>query len=317
MRSRSLIPAVSAAVLGLAAAGCGTKLVPLNKRVTVAEGAAPAPNSGVIKTPFGTVVIDGQTGYRAAEDLRKSAAKHTGWEVTYLVMTSHHADHSLGNEVFRKAEIISTTASRRAFGEKAEAERKMLADRLKIGGAAGAELMPATLTFEKSMTLHAGWPKKEGAVEVRMLEMPSGAAPGNLVVYLPGEDVLFAGDLVCGGVFPYMGDADVKAWAKALDEIAALKFKTLVPGHGKTGPKERLLAETRKFLADLCAEVRKAKAAGMSLEDARTKVRLDSYAKWPARDELLPIAVERLWSQELPEFKTPAAAKPAAAPARK
>ena len=33
--------------------------------------------------------------------------------------------------------------------------------------------------------------------------------------------------------------------AKALDAIAALEFKTLIPGHGRTGPKDQLLAENR------------------------------------------------------------------------
>ncbi len=283
-------------------AGCGPKMRPLTERVILAEGAPPGPNSGVVKTPFGTVIIDGQPGYRAAQGLVKAAQKQTGWEVSYLIMTSHHADHSLGNEVFRKAEIISTAAARRAFNDKIAAELKMLGERLKLPGLKGIEFMPPTMTFEKKMTLHAGWPKKK-LVEIRMLEMPHGAAPGNLVVYLPEEKVLFAGDLLTGGVFPYMGDANVAEWVKALDEIEKLDVKMLVPGHGRSGSKKLLLWETRKLLADLCAAVEKARTSSVPAAQAKKTFRLPAYEKWPACKELLPIAVERLWDQKFPEIK--------------
>jgi cyclase len=286
----------------LAAAGCGPKMRPISDNIILAEGAPPGPNSGVVKTPFGSVVIDGQPGYRAAQGLLKAAHKRTGWEVSYLIMTSHHADHSLGNEVFRKAEIISTAAARKAFNERVPGERKMLARRLKLSGLKGIEYMPPTMTFEKALTMHAGWPKKK-LVEIRLLEMPHGAAPGNLVVYLPDEKVLFGGDLLTGGVFPYMGDADVSEWAKALDRIEKLDIKMLVPGHGRSGGKKLLIWETRKLLADLCAAVLKARKSGVPAEQARKALKLPGYEKWPACKELLPIAVKRLWDQKLPEIK--------------
>ncbi|MHC4917013.1 MAG: hypothetical protein ACYTGB_16160, partial [Planctomycetota bacterium] len=98
-----------------------------------------------------------------------------------------------------------------------------------------------------------------------------------------------------------------------------LEFRTLVPGHGKSGPKDRLLRETRKLLADLCAAVRKAKAEGKKLEEVRETLKLEGYRTWPAYEQLLPVAIERLWSQELPEISVPAAPakKPAASPAGK
>ncbi len=306
------------AVAMLAAAGCGPKMKPISDNVILAEGAPPSPNSGVVKTPFGTVVIDGQPGYRAAQGLLKAAHKETGWEVSYLIMTSHHADHSLGNEVFTKAEIISTAAARKAFKEKVPAERTMLAEQLKLPGLKGIVYMPPTMTFEKALTLHAGWPKKKG-VEIRLLEMPHGAAPGNLVVYLPEGKVLFAGDLLTGGVFPYMGDADVSEWAKALDEIEKLDVKMLVPGHGRSGGKKLLLWETRKLLADLCAAVEQARKSGVPAEQARKTLKLPGYEKWPAFKELLPLAVKRLWDQKLPQIKPgpkPEPNKPVKKPAK-
>ncbi len=317
MSFRFAVAAGAFVALAAVSAGCGPKISAISDEILVAEGAPPGPNSGIIKTGFGAVVVDGQPGFKAAEGLRKAAEKRTGYRVMYLIMTSHHADHSLGNEVFRRAEIISTAAARKAFGEKVEAERKLLVERLKIPGIKSAVLMPATMAFEKSLTLYAGWPKDK-ATEIRLLEMPSGAAPGNLVVYLPKEKILFAGDLATNGVFPYMGDADVGAWVKALDALEELDVEHLVPGHGKSGGKE-ILWHTRKFLADLCAAIRKARAGGKSAEQIKKTLTLPGYDKWPAYKELLPVAVDRLWDQKLPDIKLPPKpkAKPKPAPKKK
>jgi glyoxylase-like metal-dependent hydrolase (beta-lactamase superfamily II) len=281
------------------AGGCGLSKVEVAEGVLVIAGKPPAPNSGIVASKFGPVVIDGQPGGRAGGTLNAAAKDFAGDEATYLVCTSHHADHTLGNEAFARAEIISTEASRQAFLARADRERKLLADRLGLPGLRASELMPATLTFERSMRLYLGWPAEE-IRELLLLELPAGAAPGNLVALLPKEKVLFAGDLVTNKVFPYMGDADLAGWLKALGELDKLDFKTLVPGHGPVGGRE-LVGATRKFLTELSAAVGAAKASGKTLEQARKELTsLPGCEDWSLVEELVPFAVERLWDQKLP-----------------
>ena len=43
--------------------------------------------------------------------------------------------------------------------------------------------------------------------------------PEDLVVYLPSERVLFAGDLVFRGRIPFVGQADSRQWIAALDPL--------------------------------------------------------------------------------------------------
>jgi glyoxylase-like metal-dependent hydrolase (beta-lactamase superfamily II) len=151
-------------------------------------------------------------------------------------------------------------------------------------------------------------------VEIQLIELPAGAAPGNLVVYLPAEKILFAGDLAVNACFPYMGDADVAAWVRALDEMERLDCEQVVPGHGAAGDR-MVLWQTRKFLADLCAAVKAAKASGRTLAEAGRDFAMPGYAKWPGYRELLGLALERLWEQPLPEISLPPAPAPKAAPA--
>jgi len=48
---------------------------------------------------------------------------------------------------------------------------------------------------------------------------------------VPDEGLVIAGDLVVG-IVPFMDTACPDGWRKALGEIAAMPFTTLIPGHG-------------------------------------------------------------------------------------
>src|SRR5439155_1517908 len=68
-------------------------------------------------------------------------------------------------------------------------------------------------------------------VELRFLGR--GHTSGDLVVWLPKERILFAGDLVEAQAAPYMGDAHIADWSgPTLDAVRALRADQLVGGRG-------------------------------------------------------------------------------------
>ena len=63
--------------------------------------------------------------------------------------------------------------------------------------------------------------------------VPGGAHTiGDLLVYLPDDKVLIAGDVLVSRVVPTMQDGFVKHWIQTLGEIQALGAAHFVPGHG-------------------------------------------------------------------------------------
>jgi glyoxylase-like metal-dependent hydrolase (beta-lactamase superfamily II) len=56
---------------------------------------------------------------------------------------------------------------------------------------------------------------------------------GDLLVYLPDDKVLVAGDVLVSRVVPTLQDGFVKNWIQTLDEIQALAAAHFVPGHGE------------------------------------------------------------------------------------
>ena len=57
------------------------------------------------------------------------------------------------------------------------------------------------------------------------------ATEGDVWIYDRRTRTLIAGDLVVG-IVPFMDTACPEGWSKALGEIAAVPFRTLIPGHG-------------------------------------------------------------------------------------
>jgi cyclase len=74
---------------------------------------------------------------------------------------------------------------------------------------------------------------------------------GDIVVFLPEEKTLFAGDVVLATGAPYMQspDVDPEGWENILERLAQLDVEKVVPGHGALG--------ARKAIADTYAYVKK------------------------------------------------------------
>src|SRR5690606_32627518 len=89
---------------------------------------------------------------------------------------------------------------------------------------------------------------------VKLVLQPVGAAhtPEDLVVLLPAERVLFAGDLVFRGRVPFVGNADSGQWIRSLNTLLEMDADVVVPGHGPLSTAGRADLElTRDYLAYL------------------------------------------------------------------
>jgi glyoxylase-like metal-dependent hydrolase (beta-lactamase superfamily II) len=89
-----------------------------------------------------------------------------------------------------------------------------------------------------------------------------------VVVHLPDEGVLFAGDLVEQGAPPAIGrDAYPLDWPSTMDALLALGPKVIVPGHGETVDPAFVTGQ-RDELAAVAALYRAVRAGELSVEDA-------------------------------------------------
>lgn len=206
-------------------------------------------NAGFIITPAGVVVIDALGSPALALRLLAEIRKHTDQPVTHVILTHYHADHVYGLQTFKAAgaRILAHEAGREYLHSdtarlRLEASRKELAPWVD----ANTRLVAADewLTGDTELVV--------GGVRLQIRHVGPAHTPEDEVVYLPQEEVLFAGDLVFRGRIPFVGQADSGQWVKSLDKLLALDAATIVPGHGPMSSQARGdMAMTRDYLVYL------------------------------------------------------------------
>jgi cyclase len=70
-----------------------------------------------------------------------------------------------------------------------------------------------------------------GGVRLQVIHF-DGHTPDSSVVWLPEAKVLFAGDLIFEGSYPYLGEADVPNLIAGLKRLPEFGAQAIVPGHG-------------------------------------------------------------------------------------
>ena len=206
-------------------------------------------NAGFVVTPAGVVVIDALGSPALAERLLQEIRKITPLPVTHVIATHYHADHVYGLQAFKAhgAHIIAHRAALEYMNSdtarlRLQASREQLAPWIDES----THLVPADQWIDGPTELVVGG--------VRFVLQPAGPAhtPEDLVIYLPQEKVLFAGDLVFRSRIPYVGQADSGHWIKALDTLLAFDATTVVPGHGPLSRDARKdMEQTRNYLVFL------------------------------------------------------------------
>jgi glyoxylase-like metal-dependent hydrolase (beta-lactamase superfamily II) len=218
-----------------------------------------------------------------------------------LVLTHYHAVRTLGASAFGAGRIIAHE------GTRALIEERGLEDWASEQGRmprlfAGAETIPGltqpTDTFTDAMTLDLG----NRTVELRYLGR--GHTSGDLVVWLPEEGILFAGDLVEAQAAPYMGDSYPGEWSTAtLDAVAALRAHQLVGGRGpvvRDAAVGTAIDVTRAFIRTTLDGTQAVRERGGTLKEAFEAVHArlaPRYAGFPIFEHTMPFNVQRTWDE--------------------
>lgn len=258
-------------------------------------------NAAVVVYDDGVLVVDTHSRPSSARALIQQIASVTDKPVRYAVNSHFHWDHAQGNRAYpvafpKQVAIVSSEATRenlrtlglgrvrdqiengprqiddvkrRLAAEKDPAARAALLDELRqqeeyLAEIRTLELTLPDLTFDRSLILHR--PDRD----IVLLFLGRGHTSGDVVAYLPKQRVVATGDLLHGWM-PFMGDSYPPEWVATLDALDKLEFDHIIGGHGSVKPKSHLRF-FRNYLADLIAEVRKARTRGESLEQARTSV---------------------------------------------
>jgi cyclase len=184
-------------------------------------------NSTVIVGDKGVILVDSGGTDEVGWHIARAVRKITNKPVTHVVNTHHHGDHYLGNVAFEGATLISSEMCRKMVLETGH-EWLGIMER-DIG-----RKLPGTRPMAAEVTYPAGTRTEAFIHGVRLVFwVPQGSHTiGDLLVHLPDDSVLVAGDVLVSRVVPTLQDGFVKNWIQTLGEILVLDVAHFVPGHG-------------------------------------------------------------------------------------
>ncbi|MEQ1948112.1 MAG: MBL fold metallo-hydrolase [Bryobacteraceae bacterium] len=251
-------------------------------------------NAGLIVGPNSMMAVDSLQGPLITKAFLAAAKQAApGKAFDRLVYTHHHGDHIDGAPYFMPVQIIGTEYCRKTVQAMAPLPKWEKHEGWAEGGEDHTRIPPGTI-LEKKLTYDYG------DIPVELLEVAPAHTFGDLVVYLPEQKVLFAGDVGFTYIAPYAHWAHITKWIEAIDRILALDVNVIVPGHGPLGGKKEL-AETRAYLDLFKREARKRFDDGMtpgkaaaSMWNRKVMGRFDS---WRGADDRLPMNMVRAFHE--------------------
>ena len=203
-------------------------------------------NAGFVITPTSVVVIDALGSPRLAERLTAEIKKRTPLPISDVILTHYHADHIYGLSYFKAlgAHITAHVAAKE-YIQSETAQLRLAASR--------TDLAP-WIDDKTHLVLADTWISgptslKIGGWVFELDHVGPAHTPEDLIVFVPEEKVLFAGDLFFNGRLPFVGKANSSQWILSLDQMLKHDATAVVPGHGpvSTNPKKDI-AMTRDYL---------------------------------------------------------------------
>lgn len=202
-------------------------------------------NTGFVVTRDGVLVIDTGSSETIGRALRQVIASVTDQPVRWIINTHSHADHWLGNAALAtdKTEIISSsTVSTLIHNDGPEWVERF--NRMTEGATGASRVVSPNKAVDTRSTLQFG------GLAVELIPSDNGHSPGDLIIWLPRQRVVFGGDVLYVQRAPATFDSNIEHWIRSLKQIEALKPAVAVPGHGPVANGEAVVW-LRSYLEDL------------------------------------------------------------------
>src|SRR6202049_414561 len=215
-------------------------------------------NSVIIEGTHEVMLVDAQLTKTSAEKVLQEI-RETKKPLSIIYVTHEHADHFLGLAVFKEAypgvRIIANSAVtdriNKVYQEKIDKWKKILGSGATSHVVAIEKFDGNFIEFESS--------------KIEVLKNIQGDTDENTMLWIPGQRILIAGDVLFNNVHLYTAETDSKArgkWLNSLNKIRELKPTVVVPGHSKVGaPLDGSAAVdfTTNYLLAFDEELKKAK----------------------------------------------------------
>jgi glyoxylase-like metal-dependent hydrolase (beta-lactamase superfamily II) len=270
------------------------------------------PNSGVIIGDNSVMIVEAQATPRLARKVIDCVRSVTDKPITHLALTHYHAVRVLGASAYGAPQIVMSEQARGMVAERGQEDWDSEFDRfprLFQGHEEIPGLTWPTTTFHGRMSVYLGDRR------IDMMQLGRAHTAGDMVVYVPDQNVMFTGDIVEYHSACYCGDGHFHDWPETLENIRSWDLDAIAPGRGDalvgSDKVNEALDLTGDFVTSTYRSVAKVALRGGSLKEAMAACReacdpkFGDYAIYEhclpfnvarAYDEARDIATPRIWT---------------------
>ena len=204
------------------------------------------PNIGIIVGRDLVLVVDCGLGPESGESVIKLARQLAPGRKVVLTVTHAHPEHGFGAQAFKPDARIYYNAAQRDYFARSGAT---LLNGFRAGLPANHKYILDGVVFIPPDQVYDGdhATLDLGGRRVEFRTWGTAHSPGDQIIHLPDEKIVFIGDLIEERMFPIVpffppmilaNDIDVARWEMALNDVLALQPRLIVPGHGNLGGPE-------------------------------------------------------------------------------
>ena len=222
-------------------------------------------NIGLIVTPAGALMIDSGASFQGAQKIHAAVKAVTNQPVKWVINTGGQDHRWLGNDYFaaQGAEVIAHADAKADMLARGGDHMSGLKNELKEKLDGTVPTLPTRWLAGQDETLNLG------GMTIEVKHRHGAHTPGDLMVWLPQQRVVFSGDIVYVdrmlGVIPV---SHTGRWLESFAALETLKPARIVPGHGDVCELPQAQAQTRDYLQALRVHTKKAVENGDDISDA-------------------------------------------------
>jgi glyoxylase-like metal-dependent hydrolase (beta-lactamase superfamily II) len=207
----------------------------------------------------------------AIDDLHKVIASVTDRPVKYFILAHHHQGYTHIDYDFPKGEdVIMSWQSWQSFNKEVRKPEYQ------------------TLFFNEGMTI------KAGDITVIVTVIGRGHTDGDLVVYVPEAEAVFASDLLYVNSVGYLASGYMTEWILALDFLEQLGSERIVPGYGPVSSVEEV-SEFKEFFKDFLTAILARMERGETLAEIEADFDMPRYRHMDGYEQLIKANLRRAY----------------------
>ena len=212
-------------------------------------------NIGLVVTPAGALLVDSGASLQGAQQIHAAVKRVTDQPVKWVINTGGQDHRWLGNGHFaaQGAEVIAHANARADMQARGGDHLAALRPALKEKLDGTVPTLPTRWLTGSDETLNLG------GMSIEVKHRGGAHTPGDLLVWLPQQKVVFSGDIVYVdrllGVIPV---SHTGRWLASFAALEALQPARVVPGHGEVCDLPKAQSQTRDYLQALRTHMKKA-----------------------------------------------------------